>query len=716
MLKSKFVWNELNNTPHKSQASGLHPEIERLFLNRNLGCIDALKEGRPFDNIWHDPFKFKDMQKVVDRVNQAIEKDESILVYGDYDADGTTSTAILVRTLRQLGARTSFYIPHRFFEGYGPNEESFMQAIGEGHSLVIAVDCGISAINEANLLKEHDVDYIIIDHHHPKEEIPHAYALIHPEFDKNYPFDYLAGAGVSLKVAEALKGGQLDDDDYVLAMFGTIGDVVILIDENRTIVKRGLSCIRKTKSPGIQALLKVSGVNQYEADETAVGFGICPRLNAPGRMDDASVVVELLLADDEYIAKEYASDVDNANNERKTITSEISKQAVLQAEEKEIDKLKALVLYSPDWHEGVLGIVASKIVEKYGKAVVVLAMGDEGLIKGSARAPGGLNILDALIANDHLLAKYGGHESAAGMTLSTLNPNELEIGLNIALENSKVVNSMNCDLLMELDELDFKWYEDVQKLSPFGQGNKRPIVKITDVYIKNVKRIGATHEHLKFHVYKDKISFDAIFFGGAKTFVYLTPETKFSLLCEIEINEWNNNKKLQIRIIDIKCDELQLFDLRNQKSESEFSDLIKHSFVIDQLYDTLELLKSAYLESGFGDVVLTKLGVYSMPTRNQFIFVFQAVKNNGPFALTPEIINYFEKAEIPQPMLVFVIRVFYEVGLFNYNEGIISINNIETKVDYTASASYINRKAKSLVHEFLELSTPSEILNFVTNN
>ena len=713
LLKSRFVWNERENIKYKSVGSNLHPEVERLFLERGLGPIEELLGDHVAELVWHDPFKFKDMQVVVDRIKQAVKNNDPILVYGDYDADGVTSTAILIRALRHLGADANFYIPHRFFEGYGPNEDAFMQAVGEGYKLIITVDCGISGIEEASILQEHDVDLIIIDHHQPKQEIPHAIAIIHPEYDENYPFGHLAGAGVTLKVAEALREGKLEDDDYMLAMFGTVGDVVDLVDENRSIVKRGLSALKKTSSPGVLALLRLIGASQYEADVRMAGFLICPRLNAPGRMDDASIAVDLLLADDEFMATEYAQAIEEMNSERKAITDQIIEAAIKIVETKELDKLKALVLHHPDWHEGVLGIVASKITEKYGKATVVLTDSDEGFIKGSARSPEGLDILSALIANEDLLARYGGHARAAGLTLATDDPAVLESGLNQALESSVAVKNMTVDLEMKLEALDFKWLDAVEYLAPFGQGNKRPVIRLSGVKVKQVRRIGANHEHLKFTLYKGKRWLDAIFFNGASTFIYLTPGAKFDVLCDVEINEWNGNKKLQARMIDIRCNEPQLLDLRNQKLDAEFSPLIEDGFVVDTVFDSKEMLKSAYRASGSKNVVLKRQPSLTMPNRKQFIFVYKTAKRHAPFRLHPEIVDYFEKANIPKAMLVFIIRVFTEIQLFNYDSGVVSLNSASEKVDFKTAPSYISRKGKVAVYEFLELHATDEILKFL---
>ena len=713
LFKSKFIWNEPENIEYESVGSTLHPEIERLFLERGLGTVDSLKNNTNVEKIWYTPFKYKGMKTAVDRIKQAIKNNEPILVYGDYDVDGTTATAILIRAIRHLGADANFYIPHRFFEGYGPNADAFMQAVHEGYKLVITVDCGISHVEEAKLLKKHNVDLIIIDHHEPQDELPQAVAIIHPELDENYPFSHLSGAGVALKFAEALRDGQLEDDDYMLAMLGTIGDVVVLTDENRSIVKIGLSALRTTSSPGVLALLSVANVSQYEIDEETVGFTICPMLNAPGRMDDSSIVVDLLLSDDKFIATEHAQAIDRLNNERKIITRQITKVAIKQAESKDLKGFTALVLYNSDWHEGVLGIVASKIVEKYAIAVVVLTDSVDGTIKGSARAPVGFDILSALEQNKDLLVKYGGHDVAAGLSLAIENLNALEVGLNCALKGSIATCKMMVDVCLLLNEIDFTWLQNVDFLAPFGKGNKRPIVKLSDVKIKHVKRIGATKEHLKFTIHKEEHSVDAIFFGGANRFIYLTSEAKFDVLCDIKINKWNGNKKLQVHVIDIRCNDIQLLDLRNQLLDSEFAGSIEDGFIIDCVFDSKDMLRASFATSGAKNVVLKRLEPVKMPAREQFVFVYQTVKRHAPFSLTPDIVFYFEKAGIPKAMLGLIVQVFNETQLFTYERGIVSLNELSGKVDVKSAPSYISWEAKMAVYEFLEFSISDEILKFI---
>jgi len=715
LLKSKFVWNEERDNTYEPIDCGIHPEIQRLFLTRGLGSVEGLIGEIKQPLIWHDPNLFTDMIKCSERIRQAMDNGERILVYGDYDADGITSTVLLIRTLRSLGVHADYYIPHRFFEGYGPNEDTFMSAIGEGYQLIITVDCGIVSLDEANLLKEHGVDLIVVDHHQWKKELPTAIGIIHAEYDENYPFNDLAGVGVTLKLVEALKEGKLDDEDYVLAMLGTIGDVVPLIGENRTIVIRGLEAIKDATLPGLLALFDVADVNAFNVDETTVGFSICPRLNAPGRMDDASLAVDLLLSDDLQVAKQLAKEVESLNNERKRVTKIIIDEALQQGSKKYVTGKKVLVLYDPNWHEGVLGIVASKVVDTFGIAVAMLtdSEDEEGLVKGSARAPLGFNLLGALEANADLMLKFGGHAVAAGLSLEAEAIEALEEGLNATLSSSQVVNEMVVDLALTISEINLDFLSQMEILAPFGQNNKRPIVKLTDVKIVDVRRIGKNYEHLKFVIKEGENTVDAIFFDGASTTVYLTPEVNFDVCCELDINEWNGKRSIQARIVDIKCDHPQLIDLRNQKLADEFANQVEEAFVIDTSFDSKEALRLAYENSGFQNVVLKKMDVVTMPTREQFGFVFKTLKQHAPFNLNRDVITFFEREGIPEDLLKFVVQVFAEVRILTNEGGQITLCELSEKVVFTNSETYQRRASKVEAYEFIDLTNRKEILTYL---
>jgi len=713
LLKSKFIWNKVENSNDEPMACDLHPEIQRLFLARGLGGIEALKADAKPSLPWHDPNLFKDMANCLERIKRAIGAQERILIYGDYDADGITSTVILMRAIKSMGGQVDYYVPHRFFEGYGPNEDAFMSAVGEGYQLVITVDCGIASILESHLLKAHGVDLIVVDHHHWKEELPEAVGIVHAAYDENYPFDDLAGVGTTLKLVEALKEGKLDGDDYVLAMLGTIGDVVPLTDENRTLVMEGLKAIKQTTLPGLLALLKVADLNPFDLDETDVGFSICPRLNAPGRMDDASLAIDLLLSDDEQVAEALAKEIEGLNNERKSVTKTLIDEAISQAKKKFVAGKKALVLYDPNWHEGVLGIAASKVVDTFGTAVALLTDSEEGFVKGSARAPAGFDLLGALEANADLMLTFGGHAVAAGLSLEEEAIEPLEEGLNAVLASSEVAGEMAVDLELSISEVDLDFLRQMEVLAPFGQGNKRPVVKLTDVEIIEARRIGKSHEHLKFVMKEGEAKLDAVFFGGAGVTVYLTPDARFDLLCELDVNEWNGNRKPQARIVDMRCDHAQLLDLRNQKLANEFAEVACGAFVVDDHFESKAALKLAYQDSGCCNVVLKKVDALILPTREQFGLLFKTLKQHAPFRLNREVIAFFERGGVREATLTFMVQVFVEVGIVTDEAGQVALRQVTEKVAFTDSKTYQTHASKVEVCEFLDLADRTEILAYL---
>jgi len=713
LLKSKFIWNKIEANKYEPVECQIHPEIQRLFLARGLGSVEDLKRDVKPSLIWHDPNRFTDMKKCLERIKQAAYSQERILVYGDYDADGVTSIALLVRAIKAMGGQVDYYIPHRFFEGYGPNEDAFMGAIGEGYQLIITVDCGMTSIDEAHLLKEHGVDLIVIDHHQWKEELPHGIGIIHAAYDENYPFADLAGVGTTLKVVEGLKEGKLDGDDYVLAMLGTIGDVVPLIDENRSIVINGLKEVKNTTLPGLLALFKVADLNLFDIDETTVGFSICPRLNAPGRMDDASLAVELLLSDDEQLAETLAKEIEGLNSERKAVTKTVIDEALVQGSKKCTAGKKALVLYDPNWHEGILGIAASKVVDTFGVAAALLTDSEDGSVKGSARAPAGFDLLGALEANADLMLTFGGHAVAAGFSLKEEAIEPLEDGLNAVLASSEVVNEMAVDLELSLSEIDLDFLTQMDVLAPFGQGNKRPVVKLTDVQMTAVRRIGKNYEHLKFVIKEGDTKLDAVFFGRADVTIYLTPEARFDVLCELDINEWNGKRTLQARVVDITCDHAQLLDLRNQKLANEFAEVTSEAFVVSDYFASKEALKSAYQTSGFSNIVLKKMGVLSLPAREQFGLVYKTLQQHAPFNLNSDVVKFFERGGVPEAMLTFINQVFAELGILTCEEGRVILCDVAEKVTFTDSATYQAQAAKVEVCEFLDLADRREILAYL---
>ncbi len=716
--------SDIFSEDYDSQTTVLNPAIEQLVLARQLATAESLDTFAKEETIHHDPFLFSEMSKIITRINEAIDQGEPILIYGDYDADGVTGTSILVRCLRELGALVDYYIPNRFYEGYGPNEDAFMQAIADGYQLVITVDNGIAGVDEAEILLEHGVDLIITDHHQVKETLPRAYAILHPELDENYPFHHLSGAGVALKVAEALLQEVIPEDFYAIAMLGTIGDVVPLIDENRSIVKRGLAALRETEIEGLNAMMELAGTEKSEATEVNVGFELCPRLNAPGRMDEAALSVECLIAESEEEAKLIADQIESFNSERQKVTQKVLEEATKLVDVKTLAKKKVVILYSPNWHEGILGIVAGRLAKQWQKAVFVVTDDHEGFIKGSARAVEGYHLFELLNECQDLIERFGGHALAAGITFAAENLKALEDKMNELLQEVEVTSSLQVDLSLPLADLNISFVEQLSILAPFGEGNRPPVIELKNVYVKNVKPIGNKLQHLKFTLYQDKHSVDVIAFNQAPLAMYLTPDTLFSFVGEVKINEWNGNRSVQFHFIDVLCNEFQFIDLRNRQAYEQRKDQLQlatmytnateadeiETLVINQLPNSKEELMTLITRKKPGNIVIAPLeSNVTFAPREKFVIVYKVVKQHGPITLNHQMINYFMRLGISKNELLFILQVFFEVELVIIKNGSVFPTDSVTKRDLAEAPTYQSQKAKLEMLEFFELTTWSEL-------
>ena len=716
--------SDIFSEDYDSQTTVLNPAIEQLVLARQLATAESLDTFAKEETIHHDPFLFSEMSKIITRINEAIDQGEPILIYGDYDADGVTGTSILVRCLRELGALVDYYIPNRFYEGYGPNEDAFMQAIADGYQLVITVDNGIAGVDEAEILLEHGVDLIITDHHQVKETLPRAYAILHPELDENYPFHHLSGAGVALKVAEALLQEVIPEDFYAIAMLGTIGDVVPLIDENRSIVKRGLAALRETEIEGLNAMMDLAGTEKSEVTEVNVGFELCPRLNAPGRMDEAALSVECLIAESEEEAKLIADQIESFNSERQKVTQKVLEEATKLVDAKTLAKKKVVILYSPNWHEGILGIVAGRLAKQWQKAVFVVTDDHEGFLKGSARAVEGYHLFELLNKCQDLIERFGGHALAAGITFAPENLQALEDKMNELLQEVEVTPSLQVDLSLPLADLNISFVEQLSILAPFGEGNRPPVIELKNVYVKNVKPIGNKLQHLKFTLYQEKHSVDVIAFNQAPLAMYLTPDTLFSFVGEVKINEWNGNRSVQFHFIDVLCNEFQLIDLRNRQAYEQRKDQLQlattytnaaeiddiETLVINQLPSSKEELMTLITRKKPGNIVIAPLeSNVTFAPREKFVSVYKVVKQHGPITLNHQMINYFMRLGISKNELLFILQVFFEVELVIIKNGSVFPTDSVTKRDLAEAPTYQSQKAKLEMLEFFELTTWSEL-------
>ena len=537
--------------------------IARLLAIRGISSFENAKQFfRPSLNELYDPFLMKDMDRASERLSLAIRSNEKVLVYGDYDVDGTTATAIVYSFLKEFGVVVDYYIPHRFKEGYGINPEGVQYAHEMGAQVIVSVDCGITAIDEAEEIKALGMDLIICDHHTVGAALPNAYAVLDPKReDCSYPFDGLSGAGVGFKLVQAtlarLGLPAKEAYDYLdLLAVSIASDIVPIIDENRILMWAGLERLRTNPRVGIQALMNLIRVPQAELDTKKIVFSIGPRINAAGRMGDASTAVKLLIAKDEPEANLMARELEGINAKRRDTDTTTMNEAVEQIEEQlNMDRISALVLFNPDWHLGVIGIVASRLVDQYHRPAIMLSEVD-GKIKGSARSIRGFNIYEAIRECDDLLEQFGGHEYAAGLTLKDGVLKEFRKRMNSKAVEKLSGSSFEAELLVDaeinLAEIDGKFWKLLHQFQPFGPANTKPLFTSKALSAVGVPTI-VGNGHLKLRLKQEgSPTFDAIGFNMHDLMPIVRDGKPFDIAYELEENTWNGNTSIQIHLRDIK--------------------------------------------------------------------------------------------------------------------------------------------------------------------
>lgn len=551
----------------------IDPLVARLLVLRD---IRTLPEAEQFMHggvrYYYDPYLLDGMRPAVERIRQALQNDEFIRVYGDYDADGVSSTSLMYHLLKGLGARFDTYIPHRIREGYGLNRSAMDLAKEQGVDLLITVDTGISAVQEIAYCQELGIDVIVTDHHEPPEQLPEALAVINPKKPGcPYPFKHLAGVGVALKLAHALLD-RLPEELLEFAALGTVADLMPLTGENRLIVKMGLQRMQESSYPGFRSLIGVSGIEHKEVTAGHVGFSLAPRINASGRLEAADIAVKLLTTTDEKEAEQIAFELDMLNKERQLIVEEMVKEAFVLAEEQQSKGLdKVIVVAKEGWNVGVVGIVASKIVERFYRPTLVLSIDPQtGIAKGSARSIAGFDLHKALTACEEWLDHYGGHQAAAGMSLSSVHLGAFTERLNelaaATLSEQDYIPLLKVDAACSLHDVPIASIEGLDKLAPFGMGNPAPRFMFTELQLSEVRTMGKEKQHLKLALSqaKDEIScsVEAVGFGKGSLAGLIAPSAKVDVLGELSINEWNGVRKPQIVMQDMRITHMQLFDWR----------------------------------------------------------------------------------------------------------------------------------------------------------
>ena len=543
------------------KALNIHPVICKILSQRGIETFDKAKDFfRPQLTQVHDPWLMKDMEKAVERILYAFNTNEKILVFGDYDVDGTTSVACMYQFLKKIHLNLDFYIPHRYREGYGVSKAGIDFAKDNGFTLIISLDCGIKSVDLITYAKELGIDFIVCDHHMPDDELPPAVAILNPkQKDCNYPYKELCGCGVGFKLITALAERMNLPQENVyefldLVAVAIAADIVPITGENRILAFHGLKKANENPNNGIKALCHLSGL-KTELHIHNLVFMIAPRVNAAGRMDDASKAVQLFIAETYEQALQYAEMLHSDNTDRKEADSSTTLEALALIEENsQWINNKSAVLFQPHWHKGVVGIVASRVIEQYYRPTIILTQSGE-FVSGSARSVPGFNLYEAIHAcKEHLLG-YGGHFAAAGMTLEIDKVDAFR-----ARFEEIVASTIDPDLLIpeividaEISFKDINWafYNILSQMEPFGPENLRPVFIVKNVVDTGYSRI-VKEQHLRFSLRQNNITFTGIGFNMADTYEFLKNKQPVDIVFKIDVNEWNGEKNLQLRVIDCR--------------------------------------------------------------------------------------------------------------------------------------------------------------------
>ena len=724
----KYNWiypNYDENFIKELESYSISKNIAKILNARNITDMTSVKKY--FSDEYeegYDPFLMHDMQKAVDRINEAIENEERILVYGDYDADGITSTVLLVETLISMGANVSSYIPNRFEEGYGPNKEAFTKIIDSGITLIITVDNGIVGVEEIDLANELGCDVIVTDHHKIQDTIPNAYAIIHPEHPEgNYPFKKLAGVGVAFKLAHALL--EIFPDFLLdLVAIGTIADMVSITDENRVFVKQGLELINEDPRIGLKMLLELSGIDT-KIDEQTVGFYIAPKLNSIGRMDSAKLGLTFLMAEEPVTARALAEQIEQYNIQRKQITEDIVKDVISKIENSE-KKQKNVIMVSGEYHEGVLGIVASNIVEKYQKPVFIMNE-KEGVLKGSARSIFDFNIYVAMNKISDLFLAFGGHTLAAGFSFEKSNFEKIQEFLDNEFEEFKQNNDLkankNIDIVTSLEDISYQFLNSLDALKPYGMDFEKPTVLIENAMVLNKAYFGSEKQYLRLTIADEVGNLDCITFKDSVTFDKVEKNDIIDLLCNIDKNNFNGRTKLQAHIIDIHIKEFLFEDLRfinydianidiNCLKLSKHRDDKDNNFyqykdldsLIDKEFEYIYLLDIPTSKEYLYKIINLKpkkifliceekqvLSDVYLIDKNRLIKLFNLIlsTNNKQINVAQQLDKLLVVLKTNVDSLKIMIQIFKELELINFVNNTIILNPDYKTVDLKKSSSFI---------------------------
>ena len=567
-MTNRWIYGEEVDEKVVAQLAGeinVNFTVAKILIRRQITDFDEAKKFfRPLLEQLHDPFLMQDMDKAMGRIRIAIDQKQKILIYGDYDVDGTTSVALVYGFLRNFVENIEFYIPDRYKEGYGISKAGIDWAAENDISLIITLDCGIKAVDMTQYANQKEIDLIICDHHLPGDVLPDAFAILDPKrAECQYPYKELSGCGVGFKLLQAFceKFGY-DPDllfDYLdLVAVSIAADIVPITGENRVLAYHGLKKLNENPRLGLEALIKLGGIRN-QINISSIVFGIGPRINASGRMDHAKTAVELLLAENYKSIEKLAESLDVKNIERRTFDTSITTEAIEMIEQDASSgDHKSTVLYKNDWHKGVIGIVASRCIDKFYRPTIILTESN-GKATGSARSVDGFDIYEAISECSDLLEQYGGHMYAAGLTMDIENvaafKEKFEQIVASKISEEQLIPQIEIDAEINLEDINFKFYNVLEQMAPFGPGNTQPVFVTHQLHVSGRPRI-LKKQHLKFYVtQKDEYEpMEAIAFGQAEYYDLIASGMRFSMAYYIEENNYLGSKTLQLRVKDLRFD------------------------------------------------------------------------------------------------------------------------------------------------------------------
>ena len=537
----------------------------RMLVVRGIQTADAARAFvRPSLDRLHDPFLMRDMDKAVERLYKAITKNEKILIYGDYDVDGTTAVALMYRFLKTQTDNIDYYIPDRYIEGYGVSTQGIDYAHEQGCSLIITLDCGIKAITKVQYAAEKGIDVIVCDHHTPGDELPNAVAVLNMKrHDCPYPYKELSGCGVGFKLAQAytqhygLPFENLLPLLQLLAM-SIASDIVSITGENRILAYFGIKQLNAQPFTGLSAIMSVAGIEAKKLTINDLVYKIGPRINACGRMKSGRAAVELLLTDNPAFARQQAEEVNHHNEDRRDCDTETTKEALLQLQENpSFADCRSTVVYAPHWHKGVVGIVASRLTETYYRPTIVLTSGEDGIISGSARSVGGFDIYAAIDSCHDLLTNFGGHKYAAGLSMHINDlpafRNRFEAYVAAHIQPNQLQPTLEIEAEIQLGDITKSFYNVLRHLEPFGPGNPRPLfVSRRLINHRDTRAVGKEREHLRLDVTDRQNAITGIAFGRADMAEYIQNGNAVDICYELNENTFNHYTTIQMMVQDIQ--------------------------------------------------------------------------------------------------------------------------------------------------------------------